>query len=73
MTAANAVEEAACEGKSLRIPYWRTLKADGSLNEKYPGGALAQKKLLEQEGIPVLKKGKKFVVKDYANYEETVK
>jgi len=73
MTAANAAEEATCEGKSLRIPYWRTLKADGSLNEKYPGGALAQKKLLEQEGVPVMKKGKKFVVKEYENYEGTVK
>jgi hypothetical protein len=73
MTAANATEEAACEGKSLRIPYWRTLKADGSLNEKYPGGALAQKKLLEQEGFTILKKGKKFVVKDYENYVGPVK
>jgi hypothetical protein len=65
MTAANAAEEAANQGKSLDIPYWRTLKADGFLNEKYPGGALAQKKLLEQEGFIILKKGKKFVVKDF--------
>ena len=28
MTAANATEEAAKEGKYLNIPYWRTLKAD---------------------------------------------
>jgi hypothetical protein len=33
MTAANAVEEAACEGTNMNIPYWRTLKADGFLNE----------------------------------------
>lgn len=65
MTAANAAEEAANQGKSLDIPYWRTLKADGFLNEKYPGGALAQKKLLEQEGFTILKKGKKFVVNDF--------
>ena len=51
MTAANAVEEAARNGKSLDIPYWRTLKADGSLNEKYPGGAEAQKNLLEKERL----------------------
>ncbi|MFA5102704.1 MAG: MGMT family protein [Candidatus Thermoplasmatota archaeon] len=73
MTAANAAEEATCEGKSLRIPYWRTLKADGSLNEKYPGGALAQKKLLEQEGVPILKKRKKFIVNEYENYLGRVK
>jgi alkylated DNA nucleotide flippase Atl1 len=65
MTAANAAEEAAYEGKSLPLPYWRTLKVDGFLNEKYPGGALAQKKLLEAEGFTILKKGKKFVVKNF--------
>ncbi|HWR63548.1 MAG TPA: MGMT family protein [Candidatus Thermoplasmatota archaeon] len=73
MTAANAAEEAANQGKSLDIPYWRTLKADGFLNEKYPGGALAQKKLLEQEGFTILKKGKKFVVNDFEKYLTEVK
>jgi len=43
MTSANATEEAAKEGKNLNIPYWRTLKANGFLNEKYPGGAETQK------------------------------
>ncbi len=69
MTAANAAEEAAHEGKSLNLPYWRTLKADGTLNEKYPGGALAQKKLLECEGFSVIKKGRHFIVKDFEKYE----
>ena len=73
MTAANAAEEAANKGKSLDIPYWRTLKVDGYLNEKYPGGALAQKKLLEQEGFTILKKGKKFVVNDFEKYLTEVK
>jgi hypothetical protein len=73
MTAANAAEEAANEGKSLHIPYWRTLKTDGFLNEKYPGGALAQRKLLEQEGFTILKKGKKFVVKDFEKYRVEMK
>ena len=31
-------------------PYWRTLKAHGELNVKYPGGAEAQKEKLEAEG-----------------------
>jgi alkylated DNA nucleotide flippase Atl1 len=73
MTAANAAEEAANQGKSLDIPYWRTLEADGFLNEKYPGGTLAQKKLLEQEGFTILKKGKKFVVNDFEKYLTEVK
>jgi alkylated DNA nucleotide flippase Atl1 len=68
MTAANAAEEAVAQGASLDIPYWRTLKIDGFLNEKYPGGALSQKKLLEHEGFTILKKGKKFVVKDFERY-----
>jgi alkylated DNA nucleotide flippase Atl1 len=73
MTAANAAEEAANSGKALPIPYWRTLKIDGFLNEKYPGGALSQKKLLEAEGFTILKKGKKFVVKDFERYLAEVK
>ena len=73
MTAANAAEEAKQQGKLLEIPYWRTLKADGSLNEKYPGGALSQKKLLEQEGFTIIQKGKKYMVKDYEDYVMKVK
>jgi len=68
MTAANAAEEAKQQGKLLEIPYWRTLKADGFLNEKYPGGALSQKKLLEQEGFTIIQKGKKYMMQDYEYY-----
>lgn len=49
-------------------PYWRTLKSDGSLNDKYPGGALAQKEKLEAEGHTIVQKGIKnvrYFVKDY--------
>lgn len=51
-------------------PYWRTLKANGELNEKYPGGAEAQKEKLEAEGHTVIQKGRKnikYYVKDYEN------
>ena len=68
MTAANATEEAAKEGKNLNLPYWRTLKAGGLLNEKYPGGAEAHKKLLEKEGFKILQKRRKFVVNDYEKH-----
>jgi alkylated DNA nucleotide flippase Atl1 len=65
MTAANAVEEGIQDGTLLNIPYWRTLKADGFLNEKYPGGAEAQKRLLEDEGFVVRQKGKRYFVLNY--------
>lgn len=67
MAAANAVEEAARQGKDLGIPYWRTLKAQGFLNEKYPGGILAHQRLLENEGFKIQAKGKRKFVKDYSS------
>lgn len=51
-----------------KTPYWRTLKAAGELNPKYPGGVAAQKQKLEAEGHTVLAKGRKnirYYVKDY--------
>ena len=51
-----------------KTPYWRTLKAKGELNEKYPGGALAQKGQLEAEGHTIVQRGRKHIryyVKDY--------
>ncbi|MEM2118730.1 MAG: MGMT family protein [Candidatus Bathyarchaeia archaeon] len=71
MIAANAAEEAARQGQNLGIPYWRTLKANGFLNEKYPGGAEAHKELLEKEGFKVTQKGKKYVVQKYQDFLAT--
>lgn len=51
-------------------PYWRTLKTNGELNSKYPGGIEAQRKLLEAEGHMIIKKGRtniKYYIKDYKN------
>jgi len=56
------------EGKANDTPCWRTLKAEGFLNEKYPGGAEAQEALLEAEGFRVVARGKRFVVQDYQDY-----
>lgn len=39
-------------------PWWRTLKAHGELNPKYPGGVEAQKAKLEAEGHTVLCRGR---------------
>jgi alkylated DNA nucleotide flippase Atl1 len=68
MTAANAAEEAAKQSKDLNIPYWRTLKANGSLNEKYPGGPETQKEKLENEGFIVTRKRKIYVVQNYQDF-----
>lgn len=51
-------------------PYWRTLKANGELNPKYPGGIEAQKEKLETEGHTIIKRGRtniRYFVKDYEN------
>ena len=52
-------------------PYWRTLKANGELNEKYPGGIESQKAKLEEEGHTIIQKGRKnirYFVKDYESF-----
>ena len=48
--AAEVAEEDLREGKKQITPYWRVLKADGSLNEKFPGGTKAQVARLKKEG-----------------------
>ena len=51
-------------------PYWRTLKANGELDAKYPGGVEAQKEKLEAEGHIIIQKGRKnirYYVQDYEN------
>lgn len=48
--AAEAAEEDLREGKKQITPYWRMIKTDGSLNEKFPGGTKAQAAHLRKEG-----------------------
>lgn len=63
--AANASQEREDSGRKDITPYWRTLKKGGELNEKYPGGADRQKMFLEMEGHEVIRKGKRYFVKDF--------
>ncbi|MBC3889971.1 methylated DNA-protein cysteine methyltransferase [Acetobacterium paludosum] len=63
----NIVAGASEERGVDETPYWRTLKKDGELNEKYPGGIDAQKARLEMEGHTVIQKGKRYFVKDFAD------
>jgi hypothetical protein len=64
--AAHAADEAATTGARSTTPWWRTLKGEGRLNDKYPGGAARQRKLLEAEGHRVVAKGKNLVVQSKA-------
>jgi len=68
--AARAAEEEAAGGKEDITPYWRTLKAGGLLNEKYPGGVETQAAHLTEEGHTIEPgKGKKPPrVKDFERY-----
>lgn len=65
--AAEAAEEDLAEGKKNIAPYWRVVKDDGSLNEKFPGGTYLQSTRLKEEGHYILPgKGKKPLrVKDF--------
>ncbi|RAP54558.1 MAG: methylated DNA-protein cysteine methyltransferase [Methanosphaera sp. rholeuAM130] len=60
--------QASDERDNDKIPFWRTLKKDGELNPKYPGGIEYQMKMLEDEGHSFVTKGKKnirYFVEDY--------
>lgn len=50
-------------------PYWRTLKAGGELNPKYPGGIEAQRERLETEGHVVVQRGRRNIRYFVEGYE----
>lgn len=53
-------------------PYWRTLKAKGELNQKYPGGIEAQRAKLEAEGHTIVVRGRKNLRYYVENYEQAL-
>ncbi|MHC4173133.1 MAG: MGMT family protein [Planctomycetota bacterium] len=58
--AAETAEEDLQMGRKRITPYWRVVKADGSLNPKFPGGVKAQAARLKEEGHKIIAgKGKK--------------
>jgi hypothetical protein len=63
--AAHAADEAARDGVKRITPYWRTLKSDGELNPKYPGGVADLKKRLRSEGHSFVQRGKRTLVADF--------
>lgn len=58
--AANAAEETRDD-----TPYWRTLKTNGALNLKYPGGVERQRARLEREGHTVAARGSRLYVEGF--------
>ncbi|MFO1498342.1 MAG: MGMT family protein [Verrucomicrobiota bacterium] len=65
--AAYAADEARRAGRSDTTPYWRTLKAKGELNPKYPGGISTLRERLTSEGHRVVRKGKRYFVADFTS------
>jgi len=66
--AAHAADEAEREGRKRITPYWRTLKAGGELNPKYPGGLDNLTSRLESEGFTIVQKGKRLLVEEFERY-----
>lgn len=62
--------QASCERDDNRIPFWRTLKSDGELNPKYPGGIEYQKEMLSKEGHAFYTKGRKNIRYFVENHED---
>jgi hypothetical protein len=63
--AAHAAAESETDGIKKTTPYWRTLKAGGELNPKYPGGVALITKRLKAEGHVVKVRGKRVFVEDF--------
>jgi alkylated DNA nucleotide flippase Atl1 len=63
--AAGAAGENEADGKKRITPYWRTLKGNGEVNAKYPGGLSGQRRRLEREGLEVVDRGDRLFVRDY--------
>jgi hypothetical protein len=65
--AAETAEEDLRNGRKKITPYWRTIRDDGTLHEKLPGGIKAQAAKLRSEGITI-RPGKRkgtFCVRDF--------
>jgi alkylated DNA nucleotide flippase Atl1 len=71
--AARAAAEAESEGKMKTTPFWRTLKSNGELNPKYPGGTAGLAQRLSGEGHKILQKGKRFFVEGFKDHLATFK
>ena len=62
---AEAAEEERKTGATDITPYWRVIRRDGSLIEKFPGGGRRQASLLRGEGHTIQRARNTLRVKDY--------
>ncbi len=71
---AETAEEDLRNGATTCTPWWRVIKADGSLNDKFPGGVQSQAEHLRGEGHTVTpgKGHKPPKVKDWEKVLQTV-
>ncbi|MEJ0090253.1 MAG: hypothetical protein WDM80_10970, partial [Limisphaerales bacterium] len=63
--AAHAAAEDEAAGKKRITPFWRTLKTNGEVNPKYPGGVKLLAKRLRAEGHKIISKGRRTLVGDF--------
>lgn len=66
-----AAEEDRSTGRKDITPYWRVIREDGQLIDKFPGGTEQQARLLKREGFEILvsgRAGKKLVIKDFEKH-----
>ena len=61
---AEVAEEDLKEGRKA-TPYWRVIRQDGSLNEKFPRGGKLQAKRLKEENHSIIEEKGKLKVKEY--------
>ena len=66
----NIVAKAAVEqeemGAKRTAPWWRVLRSDGTLNERFPGGVQEHAARLQADGYEIVPKGRvKQMVKDF--------
>jgi hypothetical protein len=64
---AEKAEEDLATGSRQVAPYWRVIKTDGSLNDRFPGGVKRQAGMLKAEGHEFATRGSRVKVKDFAN------
>ena len=64
-------EEDLKRGVKEIAPYWRVVRRDGSLIDKFPGGVEAQATHLEEEGHTIIRVGRKKTPK-VSNFEKAI-
>ncbi|WP_458405279.1 hypothetical protein [Methanobrevibacter sp.] len=68
----NLSAHASWERNYDKIPFWRTLKKDGELNPKYPGGIEYQMDMLKLDGHEIYTKGRKNIRYFVRNFENNL-